>query len=69
MAALPVCHGAEVWRWLLFDPWSYVKTEAAGHVNVDMSSCHRAELQPWVGGGYASSAGHWHECSSSMGIN
>jgi hypothetical protein len=40
MAALPVCHGAEVLRWLLFDPWSYVKTEAAGHVNVDMSSCH-----------------------------
>jgi hypothetical protein len=40
MAALPVCHGAEVWRWLLVDPWSYVKTEAAEHVNVDMSSCH-----------------------------
>jgi len=29
MAALPVCYGAEVWRWMLIEPWSYVKGKEA----------------------------------------
>jgi hypothetical protein len=38
MAALPVCLGAEVWRWMLIDPKSYVIEEACEGRLVILSS-------------------------------